>query len=737
MQYAAEARTGGAAAPGHPDLTSLMASVLDAAPLLVNEDILLQSVKWKDVSSHDVARMLAALQAASVSVPYWLARALLLGGHRLAPSPRPMLTPALIALRALNETAPSNPIHVELLESCLRDVEQAASVDPEELDALVRRLCALGRTSASARLSILHGSEALRTQRAIRRAIEGHLQTLPATRLRLIGTSSTEDLAKHLLPAFGAVGYRAEVEQAAYGTAVAELIRSDAAADIHLLLLLDAPSLTAPDWRLDPDTAASLIEERNEALFAAIDQFARNGGGSLIVNTLPAPAAPAAGFLDRSHSTGAARIVARINARLAEAASRHAGIVLVDADASLAAIPPIVREDPKLWYYGRVAYSARASRALAKGFAFAQRALRAAPCKVLALDLDNTLWGGIVGEDSAGALECGDDFPGNAFKAFQAECLRLKGQGLLLVALSKNEPQALDALADHPGMLLKPDDFVATAVNWQPKSGNLVAIAKDLDLGLDSVLFLDDSPHEREAMRQQCPAVHVPEMPEDVAQRPCWLRGLTETWPVRLTEVDLRRSDIYHAKRRSQDLKRQATSIEDYLAGLQQRLVILPVGPATLARAAQLHLRTNQFNLSMERFDEARLQAMLDDPAHHLVLAGRAIDKFGDHGIVIAATVAIDDDAATILSFLMSCRVIGRQVEDAFLGAILDQLHQCGVRTVDVSYKATPKNGIARDFLERAHFDEVEMSGGMTRWRQRDPDARRAASHFIAVQWSV
>lgn len=736
MQYAAGVRSDGAAAPSHPDLTSLMTSVLDAAPLLVNEGILLQSVKWKDVSSHDVARMLAALQAASVSVPYWLARALLLGGHRLSPSRFPTLTPALIALRALNETVSSNPIHAELLESCLRDVEQSASVDPEELDALVRRLYALDRTSESARLSIFHGSEALRTQRPIRRAIEDHLQSLPATRLRLIGTSSTEDLAKDLLPAFGAVGNRAEVEQAAYGTAVAELIRSDAAADIHLLLL-DAPSLTTPDWRLDPDTAASLIEERNEALFAAIEQFARNGRGPLILNTLPAPAAPAAGFLDRSHSTGAARIVARINARLAEVAARHAGIVLVDADASLAAIPPTVREDPKLWYYGRVAYSARASRALAKGFALAQHALRAAPCKVLAVDLDNTLWGGIVGEDGAGALECGDDFPGNAFKAFQAECLRLKGQGMLLVALSKNEPQALNALAGHPGMLLKPDDFVAAAVNWQPKPVNLIGIAKDLELGLDSVLFLDDSPHEREAMRQLCPAVHVPEMPEDVAQRPRWLRGLTETWPVRLTELDLRRSDIYHARRRSQDLKRQAASIEDYLEGLQQRLVILPAGPATLARVAQLHLRTNQFNLSMKRFDEARLQAMLDDSAHHLVLAGQAIDKFGDHGIVIAATVAIDDGAATILSFLMSCRVIGRQVEDAFLGAILDQLHQCGVRTVDVSYKATPKNGIARDFLERAHFDEVERSGGMTRWRHRDPDARRAASQFIAVQWSV
>jgi FkbH-like protein len=493
----------------------------------------------------------------------------------------------------------------------------------------------------------------------------------------------------------------------------------------------------AADWRLGLDGAAARLEERNELLLVAIERFAADCRGHLLVNTLPAADTPAAGFLDRLHVAGAARLVSRINARLADIAARHSSLTLIDAEVALADVPPSGRIDPKLWYYARMPYSTRASTALAKGFAVAQRARKAVPCKVLALDFDNTLWGGIVGEDGVAALECGDDSPGNAFKAFQAECLRLKAQGMVLVALSKNAPEAVNAFTEHPGMLLTPDDFVATAVNWQPKPDNLRRIAAELELGLDSVLFLDDSPHEREAMRRLCPQVRVPEMPADVAQRPGWLRGLTETWPVRLTEEDMRRSDTYHARRRTDALRAQSASFEDYLAGLEQRLVVAPVTPMTLARVAQLHLRTNQFNLTTARFDEARLRAMLDDPARFLVVAGRAVDKFGDHGIVVAATVAVGEGTASLLSFLMSCRVIGRQVEYAFLEALLDRLRERGVHTVDATFTPTAKNGIASDFLRHARFADVGASGSTTRWRRQGLAAQSAGSPFVTVDWST
>src|SRR4029078_10700681 len=175
-------------------------------------------------------------------------------------------------------------------------------------------------------------------------------------------------------------------------------------------------------------------------------------------------------------------------------------------------------------------------------FARACKARQRGPVKVVAVDFDNTLWGGVFGDDGIDKLACGDDFPGNAFKAFQRDCLRLKAQGLLLVGLSKNNPDAIDVFVKHPGMALKAEDFAATPINWEPKPDNIRRLARELNLGLDSFLFLDDSPHEREAMRRMCPEVFVPEMPADPALRPGWLRALRCTWPVRITSEDARRA---------------------------------------------------------------------------------------------------------------------------------------------------------------------------------------------------
>ena len=209
---------------------------------------------------------------------------------------------------------------------------------------------------------------------------------------------------------------------------------------------------------------------------------------------------------------------------------------------------------------------------------------------------------------------CDDEFPGNAFKAFQRECLRLKSQGILLALLSKNNPDAITAFSAHPGMLLKEDDFVATRINWEPKPGNIRSIAAELNLGLDSFVFIDDSPHEREAMRRMCPELTVPELPADPASRPLWLRALAVTWPTRLTEEDSRRSDMYLAEKRRAGVRETAVSFQDYLRGLDQTLIVRPANVEAIGRVAQMHLRTNQFNLTTERYDEAAIKAMVDDP---------------------------------------------------------------------------------------------------------------------------
>jgi FkbH-like protein len=551
--------------------------------------------------------------------------------------------------------------------------------------------------------------------RSVQQQCAAEIETLPFLRLRLSGTSTTHDLAAALKPAFAAAGWRVEISEADFATIIPELLEPHQAADA-LVLLLDSSLIAGVGLRSSASEARRLADERIEALTGAIEAFCRHAPMPLLVNTIPAAFVPGAGHIDRHHATGEACLVAEVNRRLGEIAARSPSLLLVDADVALARVAPAERSDPKLWFYGRQTYNEVALRALAHGFCRVWHAKERGAAKVLALDFDNTLWGGIFGDDGLERLECGDDFPGNAFKALQQECLRLKGQGMLLVGLSKNSADALDVFSKHPGMALKSDDFVATAINWEPKPDNMRRLAADLGLGLDSFVFLDDSPQEREAMRRICPSVRVPEMPADPARRPLWLRSLACTWPLRLTDEDARRSEMYVAERKGREFKESVHDYEQYLAGLQQKLIIEPVTSRTLARAAQLHQRTNQFNLTNRRLSESEINAFMTDERRGLGLVGHVCDRFGDLGIVLAACLSLDEATARIESFVMSCRVIGRQIEAAFLETLKAHLAGKGVKRIVGSYCPTAKNAIVRDLYPSMGFASAGQEDGAELW---------------------
>jgi FkbH-like protein len=307
---------------------------------------------------------------------------------------------------------------------------------------------------------------------------------------------------------------------------------------------------------------------------------------------------------------------------------------------------------------------------------------------------------------------------------------------MLLVGLSKNNPDAIDVFSRHPGMALKGDDFVATAVNWEPKPDNIRRIASDLGLGLESFVFLDDSPHEREAMRRMCPGVIVPELPADPSRRPLWLRALACTWPLRLTEEDFRRSDMYVAERKGRELKEASGSYEAYLAGLDQRLVVAPVTSETVARAAQLLQRTNQFNLTTRRLTESELGEFMIGGRSAISLIGRVSDRFGDHGIVLTACATIIGSAARIETFVMSCRVIGRQLEQAFLDALTDRLSELGVDRVEASYRPTAKNWIVREFYPSMGFVAAGKDGDAELWVLSKAKGAAPVVRPVTTEWS-
>ena len=723
----------------HPSIAArLIDTVIESSAACIRERGLLQSVDWRGVDPGKVERLLEALSADGVRLPAWLAKALIVGGHALSGDHQAALDAPLNALNSLNKAQGATVAEpdgaVEAWGSSLTWVED---LEPEIVSAGVRRLASLGRGEIAARLAMAHWVRVPQLANEVQDEIEAFVEGLPEVRIRLTGFSTTHALAGDLGRAFASCFYRASVSEAQYSQALAELMRPSTEARDALMILLDLEGLHAPEWRQHASAGYSLLKQKLDLLAAGLESYAGKGLGPVLVNTVPVAAAPTAGLIDTHHPAGVAQAVQLINSRLAEVARTNAQIVLVDTHYALSALQSRRWVDPKLWYYGRLPFSPEATRHLALAFANAYRALKKGSAKVLALDLDNTLWGGVFGEDGVAKLLCDDEFPGNAFKAFQRECLRLKSQGIVLVLLSKNNPDAITAFSTHPGMLLKEDDFVATRINWEPKPGNIRSIAEELNLGLDSFVFLDDSPHEREAMRRMCPELTVPELPADPAMRPLWLRALAVTWPTRLTEEDSHRSDMYLAEKRRAGLRDSAVSFQDYLIGLDQTLIVRPSNADSIGRVAQMHLRTNQFNLTTERYDEAAIKRMVDAADRHVVLHGQALDKFGDHGIVVCATARIEGDTAQLQSFLMSCRVVGRGIETAFLGALLKELAGRGVRTVQAAYIPTKKNALVRDFYKNAGFLSLASDGETERWLWEMGSAELPGADLISVRWET
>lgn len=722
---------------GAPHRPSSMGDLIDAlvenAATLVRQRAILPGLNWRQASPAQVVRLGQRLDEGGVAIPPWLARDLLSAGHKLPPGMTAQLPPDAAVLAKLLEADELAPVP-EALRQAVIDLAYGPALDAAVSKALASHLVARGEDQLAAQFALGQWPRSDVAWRAAKPNASRHIASLPQVHIHIAGFSTAELFAGALIPAVAAHGFQAVVSAAAYGTALAELMRPSVSAEARFIVL-DTEAVLGVDWRGGLGQARQHVEQRINDICAAVATHAQHSQTPLYINTLPAVVAPALGHADQAHDAGAAAMVRRANTRLAELPVTWSNVHLVDTDVALADIAPRRRIDAKLWYYGRIAYSEDAYRHLASAFASAWQAHKRAPVKVLALDFDNTLWGGVFGDDGVDALACGDDFPGNAFKAFQQEAMRLKSQGLLLVGLSKNNADAIEVFERHPGMALRAGDFAATAINWEPKPDNIRRLAAELNLGLDSFLFLDDSPHERTAMRRMCPQVRVPELPADPAERPLWLRSLVSTWPIRVTEEDSKRSEMYAAERKAQALRETAASYDEYLDGLGQTLLVATVDRPTLSRVAQLHERTNQFNLTTRRFSEAELVAFLADPTNNLVLQGEAADRFGHYGIVVAAVARVEGATARIESFLMSCRVMSRTIETAFLGALLEQLSALGVERVEAAYFPTAKNGMVREFYGANGFEPGGPAADGDLWIWRTGAKPIPATPFVTVRW--
>jgi FkbH-like protein len=361
--------------------------------------------------------------------------------------------------------------------------------------------------------------------------------------------------------------------------------------------------------------------------------------------------------------------------------------------------------DARLWYLARMRLSPQGLAALADAVAEHVAASRGLSRKVVAVDLDDVLWGGVVGEVGLAGIELGEDGIGLAYQDLQRELLGLSQVGVLVVAASKNNPGDVDEVLDrHPGMVLRREHFAALRANWQDKVTNLRELAEELDLGLDSFVFLDDNPVERDWVRAALPEVLVPELPHDPVERPAFLRRAPWFRRISVTGADAARTESYLAQSRRRELHARVTSFDDFLAELGQEVVVEPLHEGSLARAAQLAQRTNQFNLATRRYTVAELEAIAADPATEAYTLALS-DRFGDSGITGLAILRFLDGTAEIDTLLLSCRVLGRRVEDAFLAFLGERARERGARVLLGRYVESPRNEQVRSFYPERGFE--------------------------------
>jgi FkbH-like protein len=352
------------------------------------------------------------------------------------------------------------------------------------------------------------------------------------------------------------------------------------------------------------------------------------------------------------------------------------------------------------------------------------------------VDLDHTLWGGVIGEDGMAGIQLGPEYPGAAYQELQRALLDLTRRGILLAVCSKNNPaDAMEALENHPGMLLRPRDFAAMRINWNEKAQNLREIAAELNIGADSVAFLDDNPVERHEIREQLPETIVIELPRDAMRFAGTVRDCPYFERLTLSEEDRQRGEYYAAQRERAELERSVASKEDFYRWLEQVAEIAPVNPATLARVAQLTQKTNQFNLTTRRYTEQQIAEMAER-AGWRVWSLRVSDRYADNGLVGVAIARVEGEVCEIDTFLLSCRVIGRTVETALLARLAQDARARGATRLEGWFLPTRKNAPAKDFYRDHGFEVAAQNDGGVLWRLdltreqlRTPEWIRVAAH--------
>lgn len=424
------------------------------------------------------------------------------------------------------------------------------------------------------------------------------------------------------------------------------------------------------------------------------------------------PAFPALGIQDSQNSNGQLSLINRLNDYLKTKFKDRKNTYFVDLNLCLARLGAHRYYDLRYWHIGRAPYSREALREIASEDFKYIRPLKGKNKKCLVLDCDNVLWGGIIGEDGMADIKLAKTYPGSVYYEFQQEILNLYHRGIILALCSKNNEQDVwEVFDNHPDMVLKKKYIAAAQINWKDKAANLKQIAMDLNIGLDSLVFVDDSEFEINLIREVLPEIEVIHLPKNKAvdyRNILASCGLFDT--MALSEEDKKRGEMYKAEAIRKKVRADTKDIKSYLKSLEMELEIRYADEFSIPRVSQLTQKTNQFNLTTKRYSESDIKNFIESDASDVIYA-RLKDKFGDSGIIGICILKYEDYKAIFDSFLLSCRILGRGVEDAFLIQALKLARKKDYKLAIGEYFATPKNAqVERFFIKHGFQEQKDMA---------------------------
>lgn len=589
------------------------------------------------------------------------------------------------------------------------------STDTRSLLATARRLAGEGDTAGAARaLAAVSENEDLAAWVSADRRLAKLDPTWARRRVRVAVLSShtSAQLTAAIRVAAAAHGIAAETYESDYRLYEQEVL--DPSSGLYsfepdvVVIVADQRELHLPELSGTPDDDVAAEVSR----WGGTWNLVRERTGAVVVQTsFVEPLDDALGNLGAFLPGGRRHQIRRLN--LALAVARGPGVHLVDAEAVAAGVGEQSWADARYWYLSKHAVGLAAVPSLARAITDVLAAALGLSRKVIAVDLDNTLWGGVIGEDGLGGIVLGDGAAGEAYVDFQRFLKALRQRGLVLVAVSKNNAaEALLPFEQHPDMVLGVDDFVAFEASWDDKSDVLTRIANTLGLGLDAFVFVDDNPVEREGVRARLPEVGVVELPRDATGYVHALATFPGLQTVAITDEDRRRTEQYRARREAGAMEAQAGDRGEFLAGLQMSCVVEPMSEVNRRRMVQLIGKTNQFNLTGARLGDAELDDILARGG--MVWGQRVSDRFDDHGLVavLAASASQDvPDDLVIDTWVMSCRVLQRTAEFALLAHLAQEARRRGFCRIVGTWVPSGRNVPARSVFEDAGFTLAEGGG--------------------------